>query len=167
MTLELCFSTGGGEALTAERLLSSAFGLTSSLCLGKSGWEPLNGGSVRQNTTCTISPLQRKPEGNRSSPSSHCLQWLPGVWLTCVQPPSSPSPHQARCLVAGTTRCCCQRSCRGSAHVQCSHCAVLTLCSDCCQKCKCKWGSIGMSCAAWREKQGWQYGESIISSAPG
>lgn len=40
------FITEGGEVLPAERLLSSAFGLTSSLCLDKLDWESFHSGSA-------------------------------------------------------------------------------------------------------------------------
>lgn len=59
-----------GEVLTAERLLSSAFGLMSSLCLDKLDWESFPSRSARENTTRDAEPFLHFNEKQKELQSS-------------------------------------------------------------------------------------------------
>lgn len=104
-----------GEVLTAERLLSSAFGLTSSFCLDKLDWEPSYSESARENITRNAEPflhfseqqkgitdlsppIQFPPAGcNKPSRAAALRRDL----LTCVYPPTSPLPTQTPLFYCG------------------------------------------------------------------
>lgn len=145
-----------GEVLTAERLLSSAFGLTSSFCLDKLDWEPSHSESARENITRNAEPFLHFSEQQKGitdlSPPSNSLQRAATspaerqrsagtCSRVCILPPA-PCPRKPHYFIVGNTRRCCQLSCRRSGT-----CVKLTLCNDCYQKCKCKWVSIGMNYA--------------------
>lgn len=111
------FITEGGEVLTAERLLSSAFGLTSSLCLDKLDWESFHSASARENITCNAEPFlhfNEKQKGitERSPSSSHPIasnrlqqaqhsSAPQGHGHRCEHPPTSPLPTQTPLFYCG------------------------------------------------------------------
>lgn len=140
------FITGGGEVLTAERLLSSTFGLTSSLCLDKLDWESFHSQSAQcavqshfstslksrreLQSSFPLAPIQLAPTGC-SEPGA-----LQGHIPSCEQPPAAPAPRRPPWFGCGNTNPHWERS---------GTCAKLTLCNECYPKCKCKWVNIGMN----------------------
>lgn len=104
-----------GEVLTAERLLSSAFGLTSSFCLDKLDWEPSHSESARENITRNAEPFLHFSEQQKGiTDLSPPIQFPPagcnkpnraaalhGDLLTCVCPPTSPLPTQTPLFYCG------------------------------------------------------------------
>lgn len=140
------FITGGGEVLTAERLLSSTFGLTSSLCLDKLDWESFHSQSAQRATQSHFSPSLKSRRELQSSLPPPPIQLAPrgcsepstpqGNVHSCEQPPTSPCPTQTPLFGCGNTNHPCRRS---------GTCAKLTLCNECYPKCKCKWVNIGMN----------------------
>jgi len=75
------FITEGGEVLTAERLLSSVFGLASSFCPDKLDWESFRSASARENTPCNAEPFLHFSEKQKGitelSPPLPPIQLLP------------------------------------------------------------------------------------------
>lgn len=133
------FITEGAEVLTAERLLSSAFGLTSSLCLDELDRESFHNGSARENITCNTDPFlhfNEKQEGITELSPSHPIAYNR---LQQAQPSSAPqgsvhrwaSSHWSLSHTNPTTWLGIQIAAAswapgGAAHVWSSHC-VMTL----------------------------------------
>lgn len=124
------FITGGGEVLTAERLLSSTFGLTSSLCLDKLDWESFHSQSAQcamQSHFSTSLKSRRELQSsfplapNQSAPTGCSQPGTPqGHIHSCEQPLPTRAPRRPLCSAVGTQI----PTARGVAHVWSSHCVM-------------------------------------------
>lgn len=76
------FNTEGGEVLTAERLLSSAFGLMSNFCLDKLDWESFHSESAREDITRNAEPFLHLNEKQKGITELSLFPFLPS---NCLQ----------------------------------------------------------------------------------